>query len=212
MSWAYVFADAFAGRHRGKLFIPAILILGVLPDIDLFFTGYGVGHRTFFHSIFFWVALLVPALVLFRWRAVPYLVAVLQHFVFGDFFVEGSMLFWPFSSSFFGFNNSMMSEFDVFLEIVGLLLAIGIMYYNGDLKRLVSVSLDNVWMVFPLLALILSMLSFSVHWSLIPLITYVWSSPILSTLVIFHLILTGFLAVSAVQGLRKLQDSNFEIK
>ena len=208
MSWAYVFAVAFAGRRGGKLFIPVILMLGVLPDVDLFLEGFGVGHRTFFHSIFFWVMLFVPALVIFRWKVVPYLVAVLQHFTFGDLFVAGVMLFWPFSSSFFGFDNAMLSVFDVALEIVGLLLAFGVMYFNGDLKRLVSVRLDNVFMLVPLLALTLSMLSFAVHWSLIPLITYIWSSPIHTIIVIAHLILATFLAISSFQGLRKLQFRN----
>ena len=212
MSWAYVFAVAFAGRRRGKLFIPVILMLGVLPDVDLFLEGFGVGHRTFFHSIFFWVMLFVPALVIFRWKVFPYLVAVLQHFTFGDLFVAGVMLFWPFSSSFFGFDNAMLSVFDVALEIVGLLLAFGVMYFNGDLKRLVSVSLDKVFMVVPLLALTLSMLSFAVHWSLFPLITYIWSSPILTIIVIAHLILTTFLAISSFQGLRKLQFGNLNDK
>ena len=212
MSWAYVFAVAFAGRRRGKLFIPIILMLGVLPDVDLFLEGFGVGHRTFFHSIFFWVMLFVPALVIFRWKVVPYLVAVLQHFTFGDLFVAGVMLFWPFSSSFFGFDNAMLSVFDVALEIVGLLLAFGVMYFNGDLKRLVSVSLDNVFMVVPLLALTLSMLSFAVHWGLIPLITYIWSSPIHTIIVIAHLILATFLAISTLQGLRKLLGGNLNDK
>lgn len=210
MSWAYVFAVAFAGRRGVKLFVPAVLILGVLPDVDLFLGCFGVGHRTFFHSIFFWVALFVPALVVFRWKVVPYLAAVLQHFAFGDFFIEGVMLFWPFSSSFFGFDNAMLSVFDVALEIVGLLLAFGIMYFNGDLERLVSVNLDNVWMFFPLLALVLSMLSFAVHWSIIPLIAYIWNSPMLTTIVIAHLILTIFLAISTIQGLRKLQLTNLK--
>ena len=135
MSWAYVFAVAFAGRRGGKLFIPAILMLGVLPDVDLFLEGFGVGHHTFFHSVFFWVALFVPALLIFRWKVVPYLAAVLQHFAFGDFLVGELMLFWPVDLSYFGFNNSMLSVFDVILEAAGLLLAVGIMYFNGDLKR-----------------------------------------------------------------------------
>ena len=80
-----------------------ILMLGVLPDVDLFLEGFGVGHHTFFHSLFFWVVLFVPALVIFRWKVVPYLVAVLQHFAFGDFFVGDVMLFWPFSSLIFWF-------------------------------------------------------------------------------------------------------------
>ena len=45
------------------------------------------------------------------------------------------------------------------------MLAVGVMYFNGDLKRLVSVSLDNVFMVFPLLALVSSMLFFAVDWA-----------------------------------------------
>ena len=212
MSWAYVFAVAFAGRRRGKLFIPAILMLGVLPDVDLFLGGYGVGHHTFFHSVFFWVALFVPALVIFRWKVVPYLAAVLQHFAFGDFLVGEVMLFWPFDLSYFGFNNSMFSVFDVILEAAGLLLAVGIMYFNGDLKRLVSVNLDNLFMVFPLLALVSSMLFFAVDWPIIPLIAYIWSSPILTTIVIAHLILTTFLAISTLQGLRKLLGGNLNDK
>jgi hypothetical protein len=175
----------------------------VLPDVDLFLGGYGVGHRTFFHSIFFWVALFVPVLVIFRWKVVPYLVAVLQHFAFGDFFVEGVMLFWPFSSSFFGFDNAMLSVFDVFLETAGLLLAFGIMYYNGDLKRLLSVRLDNVWMVFPLLALVSSMLFFAVDVPIIPLVAHLLVSPVFAAIVLAHIVLVVFLAFSTMQGLRK---------
>jgi len=205
MCWAYVFAVFFRGRRGEKLFVPAVLILGVLPDVDLFLENFGVGHHTFFHSILFWVAIFFPAIVVYRGKVVPYLVAVLQHFLFGDFLLGEVMLFWPVDLSFFGLNNSMFSVFDVILEIAGLLLAFGIMYFNGDLKRLVSVSFDNLIMFFPLLALVASMLFFAVDWPIIPLITYVWSSPILTAIVVAHLILTAFLAISTFQGLRKFQ-------
>ena len=82
------------------------------------------------------------------------------------------------------------------------------MYFNGDLKRLVSVNLDNLFMVFPLLALVTSMLFFAVDWTIFPLIAYIWNSPILTTIVIAHLILTIFLAISTLQGLRKLEVVN----
>ena len=78
MSWAYVWAVVFAGRRGGKLFVPAVLMLGVLPDVDLFLGGFGVGHHMFFHSLFFWFVLFVPFLVVYRRRVVPYLVAVVQ--------------------------------------------------------------------------------------------------------------------------------------
>jgi hypothetical protein len=79
-------------------------MLGVLPDFDLFLAGYGVEHHSFFIQYFFWVALFMPALIIFNWRVVPYLAAVLQHFIFGDFLVGEVMLFWYFDLSFFGFN------------------------------------------------------------------------------------------------------------
>jgi len=205
MSWAYVWAVVFAGKRRGKLFVPAVLMLGVLPDVDLFLGGFGVGHHTFFHSLFFWVVMFVPVLVIFRGKVVPYLVAVLQHFAFGDFLVGAVMLFWPFSLSYFGFSAAMISVFDVALEIVGLLLAAGVMYFNGDLRRLLSVEKRNVLMVFPLLALVSSVLFFAVDWPIIPLINYVGSSPILTTVVIAHLVLVVFFMVSTFQGLRKLK-------
>jgi hypothetical protein len=207
MSWAVVWATLFAKgtKTREKLFFPAILMLGVLPDFDLFLGGYGVEHHSFFHSILFWVALFLPALIVFRWRVVPYLVAVLQHFAFGDFLVGEVMLFWPFDLSLFGFNSPMFSVFDVFLEIVGLLLAFLVLYFSGNLKRLVSVRLDNVLIFVPLFALVSSMLYFAVDWPIVPLIYYIGSSPILTTVVIGHLVIVGFFVVSVFQGLRSLR-------
>ena len=136
---------------------------------------------------------------------VPYLVAVLSHFAFGDFLVGEVMLFWPFDFSYFGFNSTMFSVFDVVLEFAGLLLAFGLLYYRFDLNRLVSVNLGNVFMGFPLLALVSSMVYFAVDWPIIPLVNYVGSSPILTALVVGHLVLAGFLLVSTFQGLRKLE-------
>ena len=204
MSWAYVWAVVFAGRRGGKLFVPAVLMLGVLPDVDLFLGGFGVGHHTFFHSLFFWVVLFVPFLVVYRRRVVPYLVAVLQHFAFGDFVVGAVMLFWPFSLSYFGFSAAMMSVFDVALEIGGLLLAVGVMFFNGDLRRLLSVEKSNVLMVFPLLALVSSMLFFDVDVPIIPLVAHLLVSPVFAAIVLAHIVLVVFLAVSTVQGLRGL--------
>jgi len=143
--------------------------------------------------------------VIFRWKVVPYLAAMLQHFAFGDFLVGAVMLFWPFSLSYFGFSTAMMSVFDVALETVGLLLAAGIMYFNGDLKRLLSVDKRNVLMFFPFLALVSSMLFFAVDVPISPLISHILSSKLLATIVFAHIILVVFLAVSTVQGLRRLQ-------
>ena len=205
MAWAYVWAVLFAGKRWGKLFIPSVLMLGVMPDVDLLLGGFGVAHHTFTHSLFFWFVIFAPFSVVFRRKFIPYLVAVVQHFAFGDFFVGEVMIFWPFSASYFGFNTAMVSVFDVALETAGLLLAAGIMYFNGDLRRLLSVDMRNIPMFLPFLALLTSMLFLAVDWPIIPLVAYIWSSPLFATIVLAHIVLVIFLAVSAAQGLRRLQ-------
>jgi len=60
-------------------------------------------------------------------------------------------------------------------------------------------------MFVPLLALVSSMLHFAVDWPIVPLINYIGSSPILTTVVVAHLIVVGFFVVSIFQGLRSLQ-------
>jgi hypothetical protein len=210
MAWAYVWAVAVWAliplyKRGGRLFVPAILMLGVLPDIDLFFGSFGVVHHTFTHSFFFWLVIFAPFLFVYRLKSVPYFAAVVQHFAFGDFLMGKVMIFWPFSLSYFGLNIAMPSILDVALETTGLLLAAGIIVFNGDLRRLLSVDRRNVPMLLPFLALVTSMLFFAVDWSLIPLVAYIWSRKLLTVLVFDHLILAAFLVVSTAQGLRALK-------
>ena len=211
MAWAYVWAMlAWAlipsVKRSGKLFVPAILLLGILPDADLLLSNLGVVHRTFTHSFFFWIIIFLPLFIIFRLKSVPYFVAVVQHFAFGDLLMGKVMIFWPFSTSQVGFNIAMPSLIDVSLEITGLILALGIIVYSGDLKRLFSVNKSNILMVLPLLALLTSALFFASHWPSINSLTgYILSSNLLITLAIGHIILFTFIAISTFQGLRALR-------
>jgi hypothetical protein len=209
MAWAYVWAAIVwavisGGKRGGKLFVPAILMLGVVPDIDLFFGRFSVVHHTFMHSFIFWLVIFAPFLLVFRQESIPYLAAVVQHFAFGDLLVGRVMILWPFSSSYFGLNIAMPSVLDVALETAGLLLAAGVITFNGDLRLLFSVDMRNIPMFLPLLALLTSMLFLAVDWPIIPLVAYIWSRKLLTLIVLEHIILAIFLAVSTAQGLRRL--------
>ena len=98
----------------------------------------------------------------------------------------------------------MLFIFDVGLEITGLLLAVGVMYFNGELKRLLSVKIRNILMIFPFLVLATSMLFFAVDSPIIPLVAHIWLSPMFATIVFAHMVLVVFLAVSTVQGLKRI--------
>jgi membrane-bound metal-dependent hydrolase YbcI (DUF457 family) len=218
MAWAYVWAViAWAlipvVKRGGKPFVPAILMLGILPDADLFLGSLGVVHRTITHSFFFWIIIFVPVFIIFRFKAIPYFVAVVQHFAFGDLLMgAGVMIFWPFNSSFVGFNIGMPSLIDVVLETAGLLLAAGIIIFNGELRRILRVDKSNVLMLLPLLALLTSALYFASHLSSIDsLIAYIFSSNLLIVLALGHVVLFTFVAVSALQGLRALKTKETSI-
>jgi hypothetical protein len=208
MAWAYVLAmlawALIPGVKRyGKLFVPAILILGVLPDGDLLFRGLGIAHRTVTHSWLLWILLFIPVFYFLRLKAVPYFVAVIQHFAFGDFVMGKVMMFWPFSSARVGLGFGMGSVVDVALETGGLILAFGLMIYFGDLKRLFSVEKRNFYMIFPLMALLVSALYFISHWqSLSTFANYILSDNLLIFMAVTNFILVGFLAISTLQGLR----------
>jgi len=208
MAWAYVWAVIAwalipAAKRGGKLFVPAILMLGVLPDVDLLLGGLGVVHRTVTHSFFLWTVLFIPVFVILRFKAIPYFVAVVQHFAFGDFLMGKVMLFWPFSSKLVGLGFGMPSVVDVVLETAGLLFALIILLYIGDLKQLFSVNKRNVFMLLPLLALLTSAVFFLSHWSsIVSLAGYIVSSGLLVTLMLAHVILFVLIAISTVQGLR----------
>ncbi len=211
MAWAYVWAmlawALIPGVKRGgKLIVPAILLLGILPDGDILLGSLGVVHRTFTHSFFFWIIIFVPLFIVFGLKSVPYFVAVVQHFAFGDLLMGKVMIFWPFSSARVGFGIPMPSLIDVTLEIAGLALALGILVNSGDLKRLFSVDKKNILMLLPLLALATSALFFISHWASTNGFTaYILSSNLLIALAVGHIILFVFIAISSFQGLRALR-------
>ena len=202
MSWAYLCAAVTANKSKDKLFLPLVLILGAIPDIDLFLARFGVVHRTFTHSLFLWLIVFVPFLIIFRRRSLPYLAAVLSHFLFGDFLFDRAMILWPFSQQLFGFRMLMASTPEIALEIVGLLFAAGVSYFNGDLKRLLAVNSTNFFMVVPFLAVLASMLRFPVDWLANPLLSYILPRNLPAALVVSHVVLLVGLGISTLQGLR----------
>ena len=199
-------------RRSAKLFVPLVLMLGILPDADLFLEGLGIMHRTLTHSFLFWTVLFIPFFFVFRLKSIPYFVAVVQHFAFGDLLMGKVMLLWPFNSHFVGFAFGMPSSADVAFEMAGVLLAAAILIYSGSLKRLLSVRKSNVFMLVPLLALLISGLFFVSRWSSIDsLISYILSDGAVMVLAVGHLILLVFLAASSLQGLRALKGK-FDLK
>jgi hypothetical protein len=207
MAWAIVFGLTLAKLLKTKIIIPVLLVLAILPDFDLFIEEI-IGHHTLTHSIFFWIILLSPFLIIYRQTFIPYFIGVIQHFAFGDFLIGRVMLFWPFTTSYFGLRIPMMSSLNIALEITGLFIAIGLLLYTGYLKQLLSQQKRNILMLLPLLAIIISMFFLTVDFQILPLVNQLWNSIPLNmpfiAILLAHTTLAIILLLSSIQGLRAL--------
>lgn len=78
MALGYIFASAVARWRHQRLILWLALVAGVLPDFDIFFSGVGLLHHTYTHSL---LLLLPLAAVVVWWKrdSLPYVVGTLQH-------------------------------------------------------------------------------------------------------------------------------------
>lgn len=86
----------------------------------------------------------------------PYLVAVLQHFLFGDFVEAFLPILWPISQVSFGLGWGLLSTEGLMLELLGFALLPVVAYYARDLGKLVSKDPGNVLFILPVLIILSS--------------------------------------------------------
>ena len=142
-----------AGRSTSKLVhvevnLPLLFAVSVLPDVDILLN---ILHRGPTHSLVTITILLIPFLVVYRKRAIPYGGALISHILIGDFFTEGTQMFWPFSSNFFGiFNINTTSSSIAITELIFFLVSLPIMYKLNDFQNLLKPHTKNWLLLLPL--------------------------------------------------------------
>jgi hypothetical protein len=153
MALGYLFAWLVARGRGQRLVVWAALTAGILPDYDILFSSLGLWHHTYTHSFVLWAPVMV-ALVYWRRGFLPYVAAVLQHIVVGDFLVGRVPILFPLSKVSIGLNLGMPSWADAILESGSLLLALLVMWRSGDLKRLLKGGRESLLMAVPLLSMV----------------------------------------------------------
>ncbi len=107
----HISVSYITGKSIGYLLLPALIIGGVLPDIDVIaylFGAYEQIHRTFTHSLFFVLLAALISMLFFKTNKriafLSMLIGGVLHLLF-DFIQDtnpengvGVMLFWPFSN------------------------------------------------------------------------------------------------------------------
>jgi len=142
--------------------IPLLFLVSVLPDIDLLIPG--LYHRGPLHSVILFCLLFLPAFILFKKRAIPYFVALIQHVLIGDYITGWTQLLWPITTNWYGLGMEITSLTNIFIEWVLFLISTAILFKTKDAGLLFQKHRSNMILAVPVLtALLPTFLSFPLH-------------------------------------------------
>jgi membrane-bound metal-dependent hydrolase YbcI (DUF457 family) len=191
-----------------------IFFLGILPDIDLFLSRYGIAHRTITHSMIFWVIAFIPVFIRYRKASIPYLIAAVQHIIFGDFVVSHATPFWPLTDYRWGLDLPLSSVENVIVEAVGLIILL--VWASLGNREIFSMRRGNILSVL-VIAPLISFLIFVYQGGIYSIAEHglaadversartFSTSDLLPHVLVLHLLLVSFLSISLVQGLRAVR-------
>jgi len=173
---------------KTDLDLPLIFTLSIISDVDLLIPF--IEHRGPTHSVLAITLIFLPLLTLYGKKAIPYLLAIIQHPILGDFFSGGKIqLFWPLTTDYYGIKVGIKNPINIVVELVSFTIAILVMFGSKDYTKLLS-SRNSLILMIPLFTLILpTFLKFPIE------------VPIL--LIPPHLALIILLAASVITGLKR---------
>jgi hypothetical protein len=186
----YLTGKVAAKSLNVNVVLPLLFLASVFPDIDILVPG--LVHRGPLHSVVLFCFIFMPIFAIYKKRAVPYFVAVIQHIMIGDFLIGGSMqVLWPLSTSTYGFHVGITSLVNIVFEWCLFLISMLFMVKTGDIFSLFRPNSLNMILAIPVLTVLLpTLVSFPLHVPLvlvIPHLVYViiFAVPIAITLKMF---------------------------
>ena len=198
--WSYLFSKA-TGREL-NVNLPAYLALlsGILPDFDIYFQPYIV-HHTYTHSLIVVVPVAIVLTYFFGRLGFAFSIGILSHLL-GDSLVGTIPILYPLLPNYdVGLNLGIPSLADTALEIGAFALVPVYAYFNGDYRLVLKPSRESLRLGIPLFAFVTLTLLFAGDRS-IPLAAFAFSRRALTVITLGHILLSGILALGAVQGLR----------
>ena len=137
LTWGYILGRASSKWLKTDVNIPLLFVISVLPDIDVLIPG--LVHRGPTHSIVVFSLVFLPAFLVYKKKAIPYFITLIQHSLLGDT-LGGVMMFWPITSDWYGLKVCWTAaiKIDVFLEGIGFLASLGLLFKLKDLDTLLN--------------------------------------------------------------------------
>lgn len=154
MALGYMLSKASAKLLKTDLNLPIALTLSVIPDIDILIPF--LEHRGPTHSIVLALVVFVPVLAIYRKGAVPYLLALVQHSVVGDYIVGGqTQLLWPMATPSYGFDICIHSLTNAALEWAFFLASMVLLVKTRDAARFFQPHMSNLVLSIPTFTVLL---------------------------------------------------------
>lgn len=156
----YIFGKATSKFLNVDLNIPLVFVASVISDIDLLIPG--LEHRGPTHSLILIFLFSFPAFALYGRRVAPFFVAVVQHFVIGDYLTgDGVQLLRPLTSYWYGVEIAIMSLTNILVEWTLFLMFLMIMFRTKDVWFLFQHHASNMLLFIPIFTILLpTVLSF----------------------------------------------------
>jgi len=146
-----------------KINLPLLFLASVFPDIDILIPG--LVHRGPLHSVILFCLVFLPIFAIYKKRAAPYFVAVIQHIIIGDYLIGGNLqLLWPLTTSTYGFHIGIASLLNIALEWSLFLISMTFMIKTKDIFFLFKHHPSNMILAIPLLTVLLpTLISFPLY-------------------------------------------------
>ena len=143
--------------------LPLLFLASVFPDIDILIPG--LVHRGPLHSVILFCLVFLPIFAIYKKRAAPYFVAVIQHIIIGDYLIGGNLqLLWPLTTSTYGFHIGIASLLNIALEWSLFLISMTFMIKTKDIFFLFKHHPSNMILAIPLLTVLLpTLISFPLY-------------------------------------------------
>lgn len=133
-------------------------MLSVIPDADIVIENIVpfLYHRGPTHSIVILSLIFVPVFAVYRVKAVPYFLALIQHPLIGDFLTAGPVqLFWPVSGRYYGILMDIEGPANISLEWIVFTVSLIIMLKAKDMIKFFQPHNSNLILAIPTFTVLL---------------------------------------------------------
>jgi membrane-bound metal-dependent hydrolase YbcI (DUF457 family) len=150
----YILGKASSKLLKTSFNIPAILMLSIIPDVDIVIPF--LEHRGLTHSIVIASIVFIPIFAIYRKKAAPYFLALIQHSLVGDYVVGGRIqLLFPLTTQYYGTGISIQSQMDIPIEWAAFLASMLIMIKARDINVFFQPHNSNLILIIPTFTVLL---------------------------------------------------------